>query len=109
MASVEDVGPAVPAGSPNASGVSKAGTAGPTGLGDRTAAAVASYERAEREEFGVAHDHFKLLGQDNFRRYLPAAAVYIRVHPDDTEFEVLARVHAARAVGSRITVSVPPG
>jgi RHH-type proline utilization regulon transcriptional repressor/proline dehydrogenase/delta 1-pyrroline-5-carboxylate dehydrogenase len=31
----------------------------------------------------------------------------IRVHPDDTEFEVYARVAAAAAAGSRITVSYP--
>ena len=27
--------------------------------------------RTMREEFGRQHDHFRLVGQDNFRRYLP--------------------------------------
>jgi RHH-type proline utilization regulon transcriptional repressor/proline dehydrogenase/delta 1-pyrroline-5-carboxylate dehydrogenase len=71
-------------------------------------AAVLSYERHFREEFSVSHDHFKLVGQDNFRRYLPVPAVRVRVHPEDTAFELFARVCAGHIVGSRVTVSVPP-
>ena len=71
-------------------------------------AAVLSYERNWREEFGIQHDHFKLVGQDNFRRYLPIAHVRVRVHPADTAFELFARVCAAHVVGSRVTVSIPP-
>ncbi|MBI4324253.1 MAG: proline dehydrogenase, partial [Chloroflexi bacterium] len=73
----------------------------------RVAAAVASYERSVREEFAKEHDHFKLVGQDNFRRYLPLSFVRVRVHPDDSPFDLFARVCAARAVGSRVTVSIP--
>lgn len=36
---------------------------------DRIVAALASYARNRQEEFGVEHDHFKLVGQDNVRRY----------------------------------------
>lgn len=72
-------------------------------------AAVLSYEASHREEFSLEHDHFKLVGQDNFRRYLPHRYVRIRVHPDDTAFELFARVCAAHVAGCRITVSVPPG
>lgn len=66
-----------------------------------------SYAREVREEFGREHDHFRLIGQDNIRRYLPIDHLRIRVHPDDTLFELFARVCAARGSGCRITVSCP--
>lgn len=75
---------------------------------DRISAAVSSYERSAREEFEKQHDHFRLVGQDNFRRYLPVADVRLRVHPDDTAFEIIARICAARVAGCQTTVSVPP-
>ena len=71
--------------------------------------AIVSYDRWYAEEFGRSHDHQKLLGQDNFRRYLPVRALRVRVHADDSAFEIFARVCAARTVGSRATVSVPGG
>ncbi len=67
----------------------------------------ASYQKYFDEEFGVAHDDFKLVGQDNIRRYLPVREIRIRIHPDDSPFEILARVCAARVAGCRITVSAP--
>ncbi len=73
----------------------------------RVQAAAASYAKNYRVEFGQEHDHFKLVGQDNFRRYLPVRYLRIRVHPDDTSFELFARVCAARTVGCRIIVSLP--
>ena len=45
-------------------------------------AAIASYEHWARDEFHAAHDHFRLLGEDNFRRYLPVEPLRIRVHPE---------------------------
>ncbi len=69
---------------------------------------IGSYDLAVREEFGREHDHFRLVGQDNLRRYLPVDELRIRLHADDTTFEVFARVCAARAAGGRITVSSPP-
>ena len=80
----------------------------PASDASRVAAAIASYDKSVREEFGVEHDHFRLVGQDNLRRYRPVRELRVRVHPDDTVFEILARVCAARSVGCRITVSVPP-
>ncbi len=76
---------------------------------DRIIAAVLSYDFAGRGEFGREHDHFKLVGQDNFRRYLPLHSVRIRVHPDDTPFDLFARACAAHAAGSRATISAPAG
>jgi RHH-type proline utilization regulon transcriptional repressor/proline dehydrogenase/delta 1-pyrroline-5-carboxylate dehydrogenase len=75
---------------------------------DRLVVAVASYDIALREEFGREHDHFRLIGQDNIRRYLPVRELRIRVSPPDTCYEILARVCAAKAVGCRTTLSFPP-
>ena len=47
---------------------------------ERIIAAIGSYDRNGREEFSRAHDHFQLVGQDNFRRYLPLSNVRVRVH-----------------------------
>ena len=74
---------------------------------ERLAAAAVSYEAAQLDEFGREHDGFRLVGQDNVRRYLPCEAVRVRVHPEDTAFELFARVCAAHVAGCRITVSVP--
>ena len=75
----------------------------------RLVAAFASYERNWAGEFSCEHDHFRLIGQDNVRRYLPVRELRIRIHADDTPFDLLARVAAARAAGCRITVSTPQG
>ena len=75
----------------------------------RIVAAALSYEHSRREEFGVEHDHFRLVGQDNVRRYLPVGAVRVRVHADDTAFDVFARACAAHVAGCRVVVSTPPG
>ncbi|MDX1384813.1 MAG: aldehyde dehydrogenase family protein, partial [Thermoanaerobaculia bacterium] len=71
--------------------------------------AATGYEAAMRHEYGREHDHFRLVGQDNFRRYLPVAPVHVRVHPDDTPFELHARVVAARIAGCAVVVTAPPG
>jgi RHH-type proline utilization regulon transcriptional repressor/proline dehydrogenase/delta 1-pyrroline-5-carboxylate dehydrogenase len=69
--------------------------------------AINSYLNWMAEEFGVAHDHFRLVGEDNYRRYLPVSRLRIRVHEDDAPFDVVARAAAARAVGCRTVVSAP--
>ena len=74
----------------------------------RVLAAIESYEEWARREFRAAHDHFRLLGEDNFRRYLPVEPLRIRVHPEDTLSDVFCRAAAARAAGCRATISVPP-
>ena len=61
------------------------------------------------EEFGCDHDSFQLIGQDNLRRYLPVGALRIRVHPEDSAFDLFARAIAARAARCAVTVSTPGG
>jgi RHH-type transcriptional regulator, proline utilization regulon repressor / proline dehydrogenase / delta 1-pyrroline-5-carboxylate dehydrogenase len=67
--------------------------------------ALASYDFWWNEEFSGEHDHFRLLGQDNFRRYLPFAEVRVRVAPGDSMFSIFARAAAARVTGARVIVS----
>jgi RHH-type transcriptional regulator, proline utilization regulon repressor / proline dehydrogenase / delta 1-pyrroline-5-carboxylate dehydrogenase len=74
---------------------------------ERIITAMVSCEAALRDEFGGEHDHFKLIGQDNVRRYLPCANVRVRVHGDDSAFEIFTRVCAARVAGCPVTVSLP--
>jgi len=75
----------------------------------RLAHATLRYEQAWKAEFAVEHDHFRLLGQDNHRRYLPLRDIRIRVAAEDSSFDVLARIAAAHMAGCRITVSCAPG
>jgi RHH-type proline utilization regulon transcriptional repressor/proline dehydrogenase/delta 1-pyrroline-5-carboxylate dehydrogenase len=75
---------------------------------DAIIAAWQSYERNVAEEFGGAHDHFRLVGQDNVRRYLSVGSVRVRVHADDKAFEVFGRAGAAHAAGCHVVISVPP-
>jgi RHH-type proline utilization regulon transcriptional repressor/proline dehydrogenase/delta 1-pyrroline-5-carboxylate dehydrogenase len=75
---------------------------------ERILTAAVSYERNQQEEFVGMHDHFKLIGQDNFRRYRAFREIRIRLHAADTAFDVFSRVLAARVAGCRITVSLPP-
>jgi RHH-type proline utilization regulon transcriptional repressor/proline dehydrogenase/delta 1-pyrroline-5-carboxylate dehydrogenase len=74
----------------------------------RVLAAIGSYEAWAHDEFRTAHDHFRLLGEDNYRRYLPVEPLRIRIHHDDTLSDVFCRALAARAVGCRATISLPP-
>ena len=71
--------------------------------------AIVSCEAALRDEFAGEHDHFLLVGQDNVRRYLPVENVRIRIHAQDSAFEVFTRVCAASLAGCRVSVSVSAG
>jgi len=108
----EDVGP------PHAQGMPERATlaalfqrleAQPQDGDERIVSAALSYERNQREEFGAEHDHFRLVGQDNVRRYLPVGSVRVRVHADDSAFDVFARACAAHVAGCGVVVSSPPG
>jgi len=75
---------------------------------EQIVAAAQSYEHWMATEFDRAHDHFKLVGEDNFRRYLPLREVRVRVHQDDSLLQLFARVLAARTSGCHVVVSSPP-
>ncbi|MBW1840328.1 MAG: bifunctional proline dehydrogenase/L-glutamate gamma-semialdehyde dehydrogenase [Deltaproteobacteria bacterium] len=71
--------------------------------------AVKSYLYWWEQEFSREKDYFHLRGQDNILRYLPVGPVLVRVHPDDSLFDVLGRIAAVRISGCKLVVSVPPG
>ncbi|MBK8011143.1 MAG: proline dehydrogenase family protein [Deltaproteobacteria bacterium] len=71
--------------------------------------AIERYDHWSAKEFGVEHDDVKIVGQDNIRRYRPVRALRVRVHADDTPFDIIARVAAAKTMGCHITLSTPPG
>jgi RHH-type proline utilization regulon transcriptional repressor/proline dehydrogenase/delta 1-pyrroline-5-carboxylate dehydrogenase len=75
---------------------------------DQLRSALNHYDRFAREEILVEHDHFRLIGQDNFRRYLPVTPMWIRLHAEDTPWQIVARCAAAVASGCRAAVSFDP-
>ncbi len=75
---------------------------------ERIVTAVQSYEYWMAAEFEPTHDHFKLIGEDNFRRYLPIPEVRVRYDLQDTPFELFARVLASRTAGCHTVVSSTP-
>jgi RHH-type proline utilization regulon transcriptional repressor/proline dehydrogenase/delta 1-pyrroline-5-carboxylate dehydrogenase len=75
---------------------------------ERIVTAIESCQHWATEEFHASHDHFRLLGEDNFRRYRPVEQLRIRVHADDSVFDVFVRAVAARAAGCHTTISSPP-
>ncbi|MEC8475293.1 MAG: aldehyde dehydrogenase family protein, partial [Planctomycetota bacterium] len=75
----------------------------------RLCQAIASYQKAANDEFLQTHDHFRLVGQDNLRRYVPMPVLVIRVSERDSWSEIVMRVAAAKSVACRSIVSAPPG
>ncbi|HVK57501.1 MAG TPA: aldehyde dehydrogenase family protein, partial [Candidatus Kapabacteria bacterium] len=75
----------------------------------RLLVAISSYDGWWQEEFGREHDHFRLLGQDNIRRYLPFQEIRVRVAEGDTLFDLVCRACAAHVTGARVIVSSPVG
>jgi RHH-type proline utilization regulon transcriptional repressor/proline dehydrogenase/delta 1-pyrroline-5-carboxylate dehydrogenase len=63
------------------------------------------YDRFAGSEILESHDHCKLIGQDNLRKYLPVRQLRIRISETDTSLNIIARMIAAVAVGCRVTVS----
>jgi RHH-type proline utilization regulon transcriptional repressor/proline dehydrogenase/delta 1-pyrroline-5-carboxylate dehydrogenase len=74
---------------------------------NKTIRAVRSYLYRFEHEFLREKDFFHLRGQDNRFGYLPVGTVLIRLHPDDSLFEILARISAARITCCRLMISAP--
>jgi len=69
--------------------------------------AIKSYLYHYEQEFSREIDYFHLRGQDNILRYLPVGTVVVRLHQDDSLFETLARIAAAKIAGCKLWVSIP--
>ena len=70
--------------------------------------ALASYEDAWHGEFNREHDHFKLLGQHNIRRYLPVGRLAIRVGERADAYKAIAAMAAAWITGNQVLLSLEP-
>ncbi len=73
---------------------------------EKLAVAVQSYYENYENEFSKAKDYCEVRGEDNHFRYLPLDKVVIRVSSDDTIFEVVSRILAARISNVNFTVSI---
>jgi len=73
----------------------------------KTIRAIKSYLYHTEQEFGRAKDYFHLRGQDNIHRYLPLGTIAIRLHAEDSLFDVLARLAATRIAGNLPVLSIP--
>ena len=70
---------------------------------------LASYDAFAAEEIGAKHDTLRLIGQDNWRVYLPLNYLRLRVTAQDSPLDIISRIAAAKAVGGRAVVSSEPG
>ena len=75
----------------------------------KTVKAIKSYLLAYEQEFSREKDYFHLTGQDNILKYLPCGAMAVRLHAEDTLFEILARVAAVMISQCKLIISIPPG
>ncbi len=73
----------------------------------KTIRAIKSYLYHYEQEFSREKDYFHLRGQDNILRYLPVGKVMVRIHKNDSLFDVLARIAAVRISGCQLIISVP--
>ncbi len=70
--------------------------------------ALASYQEAWQQEFSREHDHFKLLGQHNIRRYLPVGKLALRLGSGAVEYQAIAALAAGCLTGNRVLISLAP-
>jgi len=65
-----------------------------------------SYYENYENEFSQEKDYAKVRGEDNHFRYLPLKNILIRVSSDDTLFETVSRILAAKVSGVHFKVSI---
>jgi len=75
----------------------------------KTVQAIKSYIYNFEQEFSREKDYFHLRGQDNILRYLPVGTVLVRLHEDDSLFDVLGRIAAVKVSGCELLISIPTG
>ena len=68
--------------------------------------ALQSYYTNFENEFSQVKDYAKVRGEDNHFRYLPLNNVLIRVCEDDSLFEIVSRILAAKVSGVHFKVSI---
>ena len=76
---------------------------------EKSVRALKSYLYHFETLFSKETDYFNLRGQDNILRYQALRKMVVRLHPDDSVFESLARIFAALVTGNELTISIPKG
>lgn len=74
---------------------------------NKTVHAIKSYLYNFEQEFSQEKDYFHIRGQDNILRYLPVGMVLVRLHEDDSLFDVLGRIAAIKISGCGLVISIP--
>ncbi|MFT3927933.1 MAG: bifunctional proline dehydrogenase/L-glutamate gamma-semialdehyde dehydrogenase [Myxococcales bacterium] len=69
---------------------------------------LADYAQAWQQHFTLLHDPSRVLGQDNYFRYLPELNMYLRVEATASLVDVAASALAARLAGAQLTLSMSP-
>ena len=73
---------------------------------EKLAVSLQSYLANFDSEFSIAKDYANVRGEDNHFKYIPLDNVLIRVSSDDTIFETVSRILAAKVAGVRFKVSI---
>ena len=73
---------------------------------EKLAVSLQSYLSNFDSEFSLAKDYANVRGEDNHFKYIPLDNVLIRVSSDDTIFETVSRILAAKVAGVRFKVSI---
>jgi len=73
---------------------------------EKLSIALQSYYANFENEFSQVKDYANVRGEDNHFRYLPLENVLIRVSTDDTLFEAVSRILAAKVSGVHFKVSI---
>ncbi len=73
---------------------------------EKLSVALQSYYENYENEFSQEKDYCNVRGEDNHFRYIPLKNVLIRVSIDDTIFEAVSRILAARVSGVHFKVSI---
>lgn len=73
---------------------------------EKLSVALQSYYENYENEFSQEKDYCNVRGEDNHFRYIPLKNVLIRVSNDDTIFETVSRILAARVSGVHFKVSI---
>ncbi len=73
---------------------------------EKLSIALQSYYENYENEFSQEKDYCNVRGEDNHFRYIPLKNVLIRVSSDDTIFETVSRILAARVSGVHFKVSI---
>jgi len=76
---------------------------------EKLSIAVASYLENYEEVFSQEKDFAKVRGEDNIFKYMPLEKIALRITQDDTLFDVLSRIMAAKIAKVALHVSIASG